>query len=172
MALAGLIVFRDSARIVDFVCSTFTVKSPYIVRTWSRNTVTCGMRVTSCASTRQHPTPISFASQIVTKSHPSWGFLNSKDQLIPYFLSHSLMATEQGKTLQLTCLCEGDLNTFVITLPVTADVSQLRKSVHQNGEIPSNVRVIDVNLWRVCPEFHTIFDLVNCSVWLMPCFTG
>jgi hypothetical protein len=99
---------------------------------------------------------------------------NLKDQLeqIPYFLSPSLMATEQEKTLRLTCLREGDANTFIVTLPVTGSVEELRRGIHQNGEIPSNVQVMDVNLWRVCPEFHIVIDLVNCPVLLMPCFTG
>jgi hypothetical protein len=85
-----------------------------------------------------------------------------KFQRIPYlFSSHHDMATgtEQEQPFRLICLLEGDDNLFVITLPVTAIVDQLRSGVHQMGQLDaSNVRVVAVTLWKVCPEFHIIID--------------
>jgi hypothetical protein len=75
--------------------------------------------------------------------------------LIGPHLFPSIMATEQEQNFQLTCLIEGDDNTFIITLPVTATVDKLRRGVHQLGGLDTlNVRVVAVNLWKVCPEIH------------------
>jgi hypothetical protein len=87
--------------------------------------------------------------------------------LFPFF-----MATEQEQTIKLICFIEADDNPFLIILPVSATVDQLRRTVHQfgleqRGESFPDVRFQAVTLRKVCPEFHIIVDLVNCLVWLM-----
>jgi hypothetical protein len=73
------------------------------------------------------------------------------------------MATKEDYELELTCLIEGDPNTFPITLPRTATVQELRTVVHQRGLLAAfRVRVLEVNLWKVCPEFHIIVDVMDC----------
>ncbi len=67
------------------------------------------------------------------------------------------MATEEDYELELTCLIEGDPDTFLITLPRTAIVDELRRGVHHRGQLAVfRVRVLDVNLWKVCAEFHIL----------------
>jgi hypothetical protein len=76
-------------------------------------------------------------------------------------LSPLTMTTEEDYELELTCLIEGDPKTFLITLPRTAMVDELRTVVHQRGQLAAfRVRVVEVNLWKVCPEFHIIVDVV------------
>lgn len=61
------------------------------------------------------------------------------------------MATEEDYELDLTCLIEGDPNTFLVTLPRTAIVDELRSGVYQRGQLAAlHVRFSDVNLWKVC----------------------
>jgi len=58
------------------------------------------------------------------------------------------MATEED--YELTCLIEGDPNTFLVTLPRTAVVDELRSGVHRLGQLAAlHVRVLDVDLWKV-----------------------
>ena len=67
------------------------------------------------------------------------------------------MATEEDHELELTCLIEGDQDTFLVTLPRTAQVDESRRDVHQRGKLAAfRVRFTEVNLWKVCPEFHVI----------------
>jgi hypothetical protein len=67
------------------------------------------------------------------------------------------MPTEGDYELELTCLIEGDQDTFLVTLPRTAQVDELRRDVHQRGKLAAfRVRFTEVNLWKVCPEFHVI----------------
>lgn len=76
------------------------------------------------------------------------------------------MAPEADYELELTCLIEGDPNTFLITLPRTAFVDELRRVVHQRGlrQLAAfRFRVVEVNLWKVRPEFHRIVDVI---AWL------
>jgi hypothetical protein len=73
------------------------------------------------------------------------------------------MAAEEDCELDLTCLIEGDPNTFLVTLPRTATVDELRRGVHQRGQLAAlHIRFLDVNLWKVCPEFHIIVDVIDC----------
>jgi hypothetical protein len=74
------------------------------------------------------------------------------------------MPTEEDYELELTCLIEGDPNTFIITLPRTAIVDELRRVVHKRGRLAAfRVRIAEVNLWKVCPEFHRIIDaIIDC----------
>ncbi|KAI0270891.1 hypothetical protein BGY98DRAFT_1009087 [Russula aff. rugulosa BPL654] len=60
------------------------------------------------------------------------------------------MPTEGDYELELTCLIEGDQDTFLVTLPRTAEVDELRRDVHQRGKLAAfRVRFTEVNLWKV-----------------------
>jgi hypothetical protein len=74
------------------------------------------------------------------------------------------MAPEADCKLELTCLIEGDPNTFPVTLPRTAFVDELRRLVHQRGRIAAfRLHFVEVDLWKVRPEFHRVVDVI---AWL------
>ncbi|KAI0276710.1 hypothetical protein BGY98DRAFT_984460, partial [Russula aff. rugulosa BPL654] len=51
------------------------------------------------------------------------------------------MATEEDHELEFTCLIEGDQDTFLVTLPRTAQVDELRRDVHQRGKLAAFVDI-------------------------------
>lgn len=74
------------------------------------------------------------------------------------------MAPEADYELELTCLIEGDPNTFLITLPRTALVDDLRRAVHQRGQLAAfRIHFVEVDLCKVRPEFHRIVGVI---AWL------
>jgi hypothetical protein len=65
------------------------------------------------------------------------------------------MATEEEYELELTCLIDGDPNTFLVTLPRTALDDELRRVAHQRGQLAAfRVRFLEVIHWGVCPEIR------------------
>lgn len=55
----------------------------------------------------------------------------------------------------LTCYVKGSRSLFLVPVPVTADVADLKQLVRQHGELDPNAHVLDMVLWKVCQESLT-----------------
>ena len=75
------------------------------------------------------------------------------------------MAIKEDCILELTCNIEADQYTFLVTLHHTAVVDELRCGVYQQVQLAAlRLRVLEVDLWKVCPGFHIICQLSGrCS---------
>jgi hypothetical protein len=65
---------------------------------------------------------------------------------------------------KLTCLIQGDKSTFSVLASRTAEVSELRRLIRQEGELDRfDFRHLDLTFLKVCREF----DVVNCPTDLL-----
>lgn len=60
-------------------------------------------------------------------------------------------------TYKLTCYVTGDISTFSIFVPSTADVEQLTKCIWEKGQLDKlKCGIIEMTFWKVCQDWRAV----------------